>query len=63
MVVESATCNELSGESERSHRELERRERERGEGDREIERTQLIRVRPRQLVFKLDWVSFVATKF
>lgn len=42
MVVESATCNELSGESERSHRELERRERERGEGDREIERTQLM---------------------
>lgn len=37
MVVESATCNELSGESERSHRKVERRDR-----GREIERTQLM---------------------
>lgn len=39
MVVETATCNELSGESERSHLEW-REETERWE--REIERTQLM---------------------
>lgn len=37
MVVESATCNELSGESERSHREVERGEREVRERERDRE--------------------------
>lgn len=40
MVVESATCNELSGEPERSHHQLKRRGRERQvRGERERETT------------------------